>query len=388
MRRLHRSCCVYGPLVLLILTSSCGGGGGTEPAKPAVATKLVLVMQPSASAGTFVPLATQPVIQAVDASGKAVPTNVMVKADVLVGSGAVMAGDSAATDAGGRAAFSGLTLQAVRGQVGLVTLRFSAPGLTPVTADVELRCVVPTLVLGQSITGDVTGGDCTRGSPDFANFFAIVTSQPVTAVRLTTNAPVVGIAVKGPNDAYQYTGWAVVFADNGLTIKALLAAGRSGIVVSSPLSNLSFSYTLTTAATTEDLTCDQLDAVATSPITTAQQLVTGDCVVDGFLEDHLLVGLPANASVSATMTTSAFDPRLRLVAINASAVVAEVTGKGSANLAFTNGNSSTNYRLVLSSAATGSTGPYSLSLQIAYPPSVRSADVVSSFSQAPHVSRN
>src|SRR5690349_19147082 len=24
MRRLHRSCCVYGPLVLLILTSSCG----------------------------------------------------------------------------------------------------------------------------------------------------------------------------------------------------------------------------------------------------------------------------------------------------------------------------------------------------------------------------
>jgi len=333
------------------------------------------------------PLGTQPILQAADARGNAVPTTVTVTAEVASGNGAVMAGGSVTTDANGRAAFSNLTVGGVWGQVGRVVLRFTSPGLDPVVSDVDLRCAgVRPLAIGQTVNGTVTSGDCTFGSavvrnPWFTNIFELTASQPLTAVQLTTNLTLV---VKGPNELDHFAGWVDPFADR-ITFKALLSRGPNrvavvAVVLGDPLGGggtISMGpYSLTAAAATEDLTCDPLDAVATSPITTSQKLGAGDCVSDGFLEDRLMVDLPPNVTLSVTMTTSAFQPRLRLTDANTGAVVAEATANGSARLTFANGSTLRDLRLHLSSQASGSSGPYALSISIAYPPSAAVTDVV------------
>jgi hypothetical protein len=136
MLRSLRGLFASAPAVLLtgLLAAACGDG--TEPPPPP--SKLVLATAPPPTAETMVPLATQPVVQTADASGRAAPTTVIITAEVVSGSGAVVAGGSAATDASGRATFSNLTLGAVNGLVGTLTLQFSAPGLAPVIAAVEL----------------------------------------------------------------------------------------------------------------------------------------------------------------------------------------------------------------------------------------------------------
>jgi hypothetical protein len=390
-------------LVLPVLAASCGSG--TEPAPKA--TSLALVTAPSALAETMSPLGTQPIVQTVDASGAAVPTTATVTAEVLSGSGAVTEGGSVTTDANGRAAFSKLTLGGVWGQVGRVTLRFTSPGLEPVLSDVDLRCAaVRPLAIGQTVNGTLTYGDCTFGSvavrnTAFRNIFEITASQSLTAVQLTTDFALV---VKGPNELDHYFGWVDPSGDR-ISFKALLSRGPirvavTAIVLGDPLGGggtISLGpYSLTAAAATEDLTCDRLDAVATSPITTSQKLDLGDCVSGGFLEDRLMVDLPPNATLSVSMTTSAFQPRLRLTDGNSNELLAAATAIGSASLTFANGSTGKGYRLLLSSQASGSSGSYTLSINIAYPPSSAATNVISPLSlltnksiarNAAHVSR-
>src|SRR5690242_15973264 len=102
---------------LALLSSSCGSGGTEPPPPPPSATKLALVAAPSATAETMIPLAAQPIFQTTDASGHAMPARATITAEVVSGTGAVMAGGSVTTDANGRGAFSELTLGGVWGQV-------------------------------------------------------------------------------------------------------------------------------------------------------------------------------------------------------------------------------------------------------------------------------
>jgi hypothetical protein len=376
-------------LLLPLLSASCGSG--TEP--PPRATKLLLLAAPSATAETMVPLGAQPIVQTADADGKPVATKATVTAEVVSGgSGAVMAGGSVTTDASGRAAFSELTLGAVWGQVGTVRLRFTSPGLEPVLREVELRCaaVLP-LAIGETVNRAVSTGDCTFGSAavrntSFRNIFEITTSQPVTAVQLTTSA--LGLVVKGPNELDHYFGWNDLLG-NGVSFKALLSPGTNrvavvAVVFGDPLGGggtiRTGDYSLTAAAATEDLTCDTFDAAATSPITTSQKLGEGDCVSDSFLEDRLTVGLPPNSTLTVSMTTSAFQPRLRLTDVITDEVLADVAADGSASLVFANGSTTKGYRLLLSSQASGDSGPYTLSINITYPPPSAATDVISSLS--------
>jgi hypothetical protein len=296
------------------------------------------------------------------------------------------------TDASGRAAFSELTLGAVWGQVGTVRLRFTSPGLEPVLREVELRCaaVLP-LAIGETVKRAVSTGDCTFGSAavrntSFRNIFEITTSQAVTAVQLTTSA--LGLVVNGPNELDHYFGWNDLLG-NGVSFKALLSPGPNRVAVvavvhGDPLGGggtiRTGDYSLTAAAAPEDLTCDLFDAAATSPITTSQKLGEGDCVSDSFLEDRLTVGLPPNSTLTVSMTTSAFQPRLRLTDVITDEVLADVAADGSASLVFANGSTTKGYRLLLSSQASGDSGPYTLSINITYPPPSAATDVISSLS--------
>ena len=368
--------------LLPLLSGSCTSG--TEPPPPPRATKLVLVAAPAPTAETMVPLSTQPIVQATDGSGTPVPTTTTVTAEIVSGHGAVMAGGSATSDAAGRAVFSALTLGAVWGQVGTVVLRFTSPGLEPVEREVQLRCTgVRPLAVGQTVNGTLTSGDCTFGdtavkNPSFRNIFEITTSQPVTAVQLTSNFTVV---VKGPNELDHYHGWSVL--SDPISFKALLSRGPNriavtAIVIGDPLggggSIGTGPFSLTTADTTEDLSCEQLDAMATTPITSSQKLGAGDCVSGSFLEDRLMVGVPPNATLTASMTTSAFQPRLRLMDPQTEAIVADETAIGTATVTLSNGGTARGYRLLFSSQASGSSGAYTLSIRIGYPPAGAVAD--------------
>ncbi|MDH5198273.1 MAG: Ig-like domain repeat protein, partial [Gemmatimonadota bacterium] len=95
------------------------------------AAKLALATLPSPSGQSGIPLGTQPVVQLQDPSGNAVgQAGVQVIATIASGrAGAVLSGDTAVTDASGRAVYDTL---AITGLTGSYTLRFAASGLTEV----------------------------------------------------------------------------------------------------------------------------------------------------------------------------------------------------------------------------------------------------------------
>src|SRR2546423_581894 len=142
-------------VLLMFATSSCDDG--TAPAKP---TKLVFVTEPAATAETMVPLTIPPVVQTVDANGQAAGSSTTITVGVTSSTGVVMGGGTATANSTGRATFSGLTLGAINGAVGPVTLQFSAPGLEPLMKTIDLHCAILPLTTTQTVTRAVTTGDC------------------------------------------------------------------------------------------------------------------------------------------------------------------------------------------------------------------------------------
>lgn len=353
------------PLVLALTTSSCGDG--TAPPKP---TTLAFVTEPAAVAETMVPLTTQPVVQTVDANGHAAGSSTTITVGVVGSTGTVAAGGTATTNSTGVASFSGLTLGAINGAVGSVTLQFSAPNLEPITKTIDLHCAILPLTTTQTVSRAVTLGDCAFSNGVHHNMFGLMTTDPVTAVRLTEDGTLPGaLQFRGPNEHSYFWGWGVgpFQPDNRVSFKVLLPAGRTLVAVSL-LNNAVGSYTLTTTPASADLTCEITPASAASPITSAQQLMTGDCVENSFLEDFVTIGLPPNASVTATMSSAAFDPQIKLLHGFTSALVTSSTAQGSTSVTYTNSDiAATPYDLILTSSVAGASGPYNLALNITYP---------------------
>src|SRR3972149_4234363 len=100
---------------------------------PGSATQLAITTQPSSAATSGTPFAQQPVIRLRDVSGNNVSqAGVNVVASIATGSGATLSGTlSEATDAGGAAGFTNLTLT---GSGGIFTLGFASTGLTGATS--------------------------------------------------------------------------------------------------------------------------------------------------------------------------------------------------------------------------------------------------------------
>jgi len=102
------------------------------------AARLVITVQPSATAQSGVAFGRQPVLQLEDASGNPAPEGgVAVTAAIEAGPGGTLGGTTVVvTDGGGKATFGNLQIS---GAAGEYTLRFSATGLTGITsATIEL----------------------------------------------------------------------------------------------------------------------------------------------------------------------------------------------------------------------------------------------------------
>lgn len=109
------------------------------------ASGLSITTQPSATVRNDIALAQQPVIQLVDAADDPVAlSGVVVTAALVSGGGELLGTLTATTDASGTATFADLRL---RGLVGIRTIEFTAPGLTPVTSgNVEVIAGVATAI--------------------------------------------------------------------------------------------------------------------------------------------------------------------------------------------------------------------------------------------------
>ena len=361
-------------LVFAALISACGGDGTAPPPKP---TKLVFLTPPSSIAETMIPLPVQPVVQTTDASGQAAGTTATISVDVISGNGTVVQSRMVGTDATGRATFAGLMLGAVNTQVGPVALRFSAPGLEPVVANVELRCAVVPLVIGQAANRTITTGDCGRNG-SYQHAFRLTTSQPVTGVLLTSDASFrSGVFVQGVNEPRFGWGFVLNPGSTHLSFKALLPPGDHHVLVGAPDPGQTGAYSLraTTPDNSVDLDCFTT-TLAASPITTTQSLGVFDCVTASFFQDYLVVGLPEHASITASMTSSAFEPVIKILEANSGAVIATgATSGASSAITLTNGDVATAYFLMMSSSAANTTGAYSLTLNITYPASISASSV-------------
>jgi hypothetical protein len=105
----------------------------TAVAQVATSPRLTLATQPSTTATSGDPLTQQPVVQLLDADGDALALAGVNVAATAASSGAVLSGTlTVATNAQGRAAFTGLTLS---GPAGSYALRFTASGYTEVISD-------------------------------------------------------------------------------------------------------------------------------------------------------------------------------------------------------------------------------------------------------------
>jgi hypothetical protein len=133
-------------------------------------------------------------------------------------------------------------------------------------------------------------------------------------------------------------------------------------------------YTLTPTTESEDMDCATL-TLAASPIATAQQLAAGDCqnAQTGVFGDDLIFGLPAGASMTATMSSTAFDPQILLYNV-ATGNLAGASYPGPPSITFTNpaGQPATPYALEFTSGS-AATGAYTLTLNITYPAGIRAS---------------
>ena len=145
------------------------------------ATKLAIVVQPSASAQNAIAFPQQPQVQVQDAAGNPVAGVASVGVTILTGGGTLGGTTPISTNAAGLATFAGLS---ITGTVGARTLQFTSAGLTSVTsAAIGLTAGVPTQMavnLGQAQTA-------TAGSA--------VAVDPSVVVRDVSNNPVDGVSV-------------------------------------------------------------------------------------------------------------------------------------------------------------------------------------------------
>jgi adhesin/invasin len=203
------------------LSFSAPGLAGVNSAPLALtvgaAARLAFTVSPSTGARSRMPLVIQPVLQIQDPSGNPIRQAGVQVVATSATAGTTVTGETATTDANGRAAFTLLTLT---GTPGPKDITFSAPGLQSVSARVTLPSVatvsaapthpvsapVATTVSGPVITWTLRDGS-TRPVAD-ADFTLVLpsggTAATLTPLSDANGAVQVGDWTLGPAAGYQY----------------------------------------------------------------------------------------------------------------------------------------------------------------------------------------
>ena len=159
----------------------------TQTLAPAVPATLSLVTQPSGGANA-VALETQPVVQLLDQRGASISTAGITITAVSGRTDVVLSGNTAVTDATGRAIFKTLSLTGIMGDI---TLTFTASGLEGITSDkFVLAAGAATQLVISSTTGSVVSGKAFDQQPvlHFEDSSANVIAASGTDVIVTSSS--------------------------------------------------------------------------------------------------------------------------------------------------------------------------------------------------------
>jgi hypothetical protein len=186
----------------------------TPTLAPAVTTALSLVTQPLGGVNADV-LKTQPVVQLLDQRGASIATAGITITAVSGRTDVVLSGNTAITDATGRATFTTLSLKGIMGDI---TLTFTASGLEGITSDkFVLAAGAATRLVNSTTSSSVASGKAFDQQPvlhledSSANVIAvsgvdvIVTSSPPGLIGTTTVAT-------NKNGIAEFTGLALTQA--------------------------------------------------------------------------------------------------------------------------------------------------------------------------------
>ena len=159
----------------------------TQTLAPAVPATLSLVTQPLGGANA-VALETQPVVQLLDQRGASISTAGITITAVSGRTDVVLSGNTAVTDATGRATFKTLSLTGIMGDI---TLTFTASGLEGITSDkFVLAAGAATQLVISSTTGSVVSGKAFDQQPvlHFEDSSANVIAASGTDVIVTSSS--------------------------------------------------------------------------------------------------------------------------------------------------------------------------------------------------------
>ena len=159
----------------------------TQTLAPAVPATLSLVTQPLGGANA-VALETQPVVQLLDQRGASISTAGITITAVSGRTDVVLSGNTAVTDATGRAIFKTLSLTGIMGDI---TLTFTASGLEGITSDkFVLAAGAATQLVISSTTGSVVSGKAFDQQPvlHFEDSSANVIAASGTDVIVTSSS--------------------------------------------------------------------------------------------------------------------------------------------------------------------------------------------------------
>ena len=347
----------------LAIGAACGGDPTGSSGGMVTLTTL-----PAPASSTMLPMTPVPVVQLTDAAGNARPqAGVTVTAHVVSGDGIIVAGGSVTTDAAGVARFPSLTLGAAKAEGGAVTLRFSAPGYSDVTATTELQCALATIQVGATVNDALREGDCVRagGSSStgsrYREYELETTSATPAIVLADSSAAFRAIAlIRGPNQPSIYLGRRGQ-TGSGLAFKILLPPGKQRILATTADSALRGAYKLSVVAVPENepSVCSMQFH---TPLATTQQL-NGSC--SGNTQQFPFLLGPGH-SITATVASSAFSPRVEIYQeLNQSQLAVTATGVGTVTVSWTNTAAEPiTHTLRVSAPGAGSGGMYTIQATI------------------------
>jgi len=359
--------------MVLVAGLACGDSGS-----PVVPTSITIVSGNNQSALPGEALAQQLRVTVMGSSGGPY-VGATVTWAVATGSAALNP-TTATTSATGEAT-TNVTIGVTPGNVvitatvtGVAPATFNATALDP--------CDVLTPLTTTAITGVLTAFDCQFPTGFFTDWYtADVPAQAGLVVSMQANTFDTYLEFYHLSGPFLGVNDDRAVGDTNSRIVAILATGSYVFAASSFNANVTGSYTISQAGGNEVLAGCPVDALlkwVTRGVALSEQVQQTDCVVGRAnggpaYVDRVLISLSPSRSLSATLASAAFAPRLELYQLSnlppgttMAPLVGSVNGSGgTATLNYTvpgSGAISTIFRLDITAADTGQTGAYSLNI--------------------------
>jgi hypothetical protein len=352
---------VTGSLAAVTFTATSTAGGAASVTKNAGDNQ-------TATAGTAVAVAPSVLVK--DANGNVTP-GVTVTFAVVSGGGSIT-GAVATTNAAGIAAVGSWTLGTTPGAN---SLSATVAGLSPVTftatGTAQLCAQRATHTFGTVTSGTLASGDCVLSDGSLVDLYDMSIAQ-AGAYIFRQGATFDSYLILATSD-----GMPIAENDDdlgvgpGSAIKALIPSGNFLLAPTSVAPGVTGSYEISSNTTSSEVTgCEEVFIARN--VSTSQNITTSDCNFASagatpIYGDGYLIFIPAGATVTINMTSTAIDPFLQLVRLGGTVIAQNDNVDGSttaARITYTAPvNQNTYYAIIARAVPSNATGSYTLTVQ-------------------------